>query len=66
MTAETKARAVAIAHAETAGTQDPRRDALQHQLSIYRDRLDGIELPTPSRPQQPHYPTPERSVGIEL
>jgi hypothetical protein len=40
MTPEEKARAVAIAHAETAGSSDPRREAFEWQLSVYRAELE--------------------------
>jgi hypothetical protein len=67
MTQETKARAFAVAYAETAGSRNPRRDVLQQQLSVYRARLDGIEPPTPpSWPEQRQNLTPDGSVGIEL
>ena len=40
ITSAETARAVAIAHAEPAGSGDPRRDALQRQLAVYR----GVKL----------------------
>jgi hypothetical protein len=40
MTTQEKARALAIAHAETAGPVDPGRAALERQLAVYRARLD--------------------------
>jgi hypothetical protein len=54
MSPETKARVVAMAWAETGGSGDARRDALDRQLSVYRDRLDGIGRP------------PSRAVGIDI
>jgi hypothetical protein len=43
MTPETRSHVVAIALAETAGSVDPRRPALERQLGVYWDRLDGID-----------------------
>jgi ATP-dependent exoDNAse (exonuclease V) alpha subunit len=42
MTLETKSRVVAIALAETATLADPRRAALNRQLSLYREQLDTL------------------------
>jgi ATP-dependent exoDNAse (exonuclease V) alpha subunit len=41
---EAKARVMAMAQAETLGSTDPRCQALDRQLSAYRDRLDSINL----------------------
>ena len=52
---ETKARAIAIAHAETSRSET-RRDVLEQPLRVYRDRLDGIQPPPPSWPEQCQQP----------
>jgi hypothetical protein len=42
MTPETKSQVVAIVLAETAGSADARRAALNRQLSLYREQLDTL------------------------